>query len=289
MLRPVTAAEHRALRPARVGPFAVNGVPFVIESNRPEMVARLDQVLGDLRAHDSLAVEPVVLEVNRAGPEWAGRPWAVRRDGETRAGSLEPSQVVPFLVWEVTRLLLQSVSAAVPVHASAVALGGRALVLAGHPGSGTSILATALVTRGWGYLADDVTVIDAAGEAPVVRPFWRPLPVPPDGLLPPHVPEGAGDLGLVRASALGALAPTSPLAAVVVPTHAPGLPHDLQPLTPGEVLVALTEHLPVTNGRGRAAFVDLADVASTVPGHSLAYDDLDEAEARLRALLEAAA
>lgn len=50
------------------------------------------------------------------------------------------------------------------IHATSVALGGRAVVLSGESGSGKSDLALRLIDRGFGLVADDRTVVRRSGD-----------------------------------------------------------------------------------------------------------------------------
>jgi hypothetical protein len=132
-----------------------------------------------------------------------------------------------------------------------------------------------------------VAIIDVGEPRPVVRPFWRPIGIRRDGPLEHVVPAGDTDNpALVPASTLGALAPATRLAAVVLPRYSPGHGHEPEPLTPAETLMGLTEHLPVLREQGRRSFLAMAAVAESVPGFALAVDDLDEAQGQLRAVLE---
>ncbi|MBV0913191.1 HPr kinase/phosphorylase [Anianabacter salinae] len=55
------------------------------------------------------------------------------------------------------------------LHATTVALDGRALILAGASGSGKSSLALELISRGCALVADDRTKVDVENGALVVR------------------------------------------------------------------------------------------------------------------------
>lgn len=57
------------------------------------------------------------------------------------------------------------------VHqASAVAIGGRALLIEGPPGAGKSSLALALVDRGAGLIGDDAVTLTRSGERLIASP-----------------------------------------------------------------------------------------------------------------------
>lgn len=55
-------------------------------------------------------------------------------------------------------------------QASCVAVGGRAVLIEGPPGSGKSSLALALIDRGAGLIGDDGVVLQPAGERLVAGP-----------------------------------------------------------------------------------------------------------------------
>lgn len=61
----------------------------------------------------------------------------------------------------------------VPLHAAALEVGGRALLLAGDSGIGKSTLAAQLLKRGCRVLSDDVVALDISDpHAPLVRPSF---------------------------------------------------------------------------------------------------------------------
>lgn len=56
------------------------------------------------------------------------------------------------------------------IHASCVAIGGRAVLIAGPSGSGKSDLALRLIDRGAVLVSDDYTVLEAAGGTLLASP-----------------------------------------------------------------------------------------------------------------------
>jgi hypothetical protein len=69
------------------------------------------------------------------------------------------------------------------LHASAVAVGGRALVFLGTRGQGKSTLAMALHARGHALLADDVAAVVLGVSPPVVVPAYPQINVSPATLM----------------------------------------------------------------------------------------------------------
>jgi len=64
----------------------------------------------------------------------------------------------------------------IPLHASAVVVDGRALLISGDSGMGKSTLAAALVARGYPLLSDDLCALDlCAPDDPMIRPCMAHL------------------------------------------------------------------------------------------------------------------
>lgn len=63
----------------------------------------------------------------------------------------------------------------VPLHCSAVELGGQAFAFAGPSGAGKSTLAAGLSRRGLAHVCDDVCVLDPCAEPPTVQPIPKDL------------------------------------------------------------------------------------------------------------------
>jgi hypothetical protein len=70
-----------------------------------------------------------------------------------------------------------------PLHASVVVMGGRAVALCGCGAAGKSTLAAMVAARGYGVIADDIGVVDAHGGSEVlVQPACASLQLWPDAL-----------------------------------------------------------------------------------------------------------
>ena len=132
--------------------------------------------------------DAVVIETGVAvGPQsfWMDVPGVVRllvRQGreiavELADGATE-SAARAFLLGSAVGALLHQ-RGLLPIHASAVEIGGRAIAFAGHSGAGKSTMALHLTRRGHRLLCDDIWAIDTVRSAPVVWPglsnvkLWR--------------------------------------------------------------------------------------------------------------------
>lgn len=76
-----------------------------------------------------------------------------------------PSGVDPIArevrLWTTPMLLLSTIEDMTPLHAACVDIGGRAVALSAPGGFGKTTLAAALVGRGHGLVAEDITVLGA--------------------------------------------------------------------------------------------------------------------------------
>ena len=121
----------------------------------------------------------------------------VRRDGDTfrfdyrdgtrfvfgpRAGTIwcdwnsasTPEDAATYLLGPVLAFALR-LRGTLALHASAVVVDGRAVVLVGRAGSGKSTTAAAFAQRGHTIISDDVVPIDWRGEHPYVHPGYPRL------------------------------------------------------------------------------------------------------------------
>jgi hypothetical protein len=91
--------------------------------------------------------------------------------GQESAAS-EAAPIVALVANEIELWLGEHATGLIIVHAAAVALGGRVILVPGPSLAGKSTMAKALVAMGGSYLSDDFAPIDAAG---LVHPFPRRL------------------------------------------------------------------------------------------------------------------
>ena len=160
-------------------------MPWTGDDRPPDLTIRLGAVPERL---DDPVLSRHLLQMSRDGTcrfAIAGVA-AYRIDGAGREVVIDPAMdpaapdIRVFLLGTVLGLLCFK-RGLLPLHASCVRLGGRAVAFCGSSGAGKSTLAGALLRRGHALLADDVTVIDpAAPGGPVVWPAVPLLKLGPE-------------------------------------------------------------------------------------------------------------
>jgi len=88
------------------------------------------------------------------------------------ASASEPINLVPNVIRALDDAVLPCLTSLRAVHAGAVVLGGRALLLPGISHAGKSALVAELLRRGATYFSDEYALIDLEG---CVHPYPRPL------------------------------------------------------------------------------------------------------------------
>jgi len=104
---------------------------------------------------------------------------AATRVGCTWPAPLTLDDAATYLLGPVCGLLLR-LRGVTSLHASAIEIGGRAVLVCGPAAAGKSTTAAALAARGHRVLADDVSALDARADGVYVRPAYPQLKLWPD-------------------------------------------------------------------------------------------------------------
>jgi hypothetical protein len=233
-------------------------------------------------------LQVVDFEVLRRTRPWVD--WGIWRDGEPCETTLTEGYVLFHLQWEFNRLLLERPEPA--LHAAAVQIDGKAIVLCGSSTSGKTTFAGWLTSQGAGYLADEVSSLSA--DATTISTFPRPLGLRHGGPLESlfEIPESfekrfADYEMLVPASEFGHIEPQGsyPIGAIVLPQYLPDQVTELAVLSPSAAHEAVCQSAPGLIERGRETFVLLADLVRRVPTVKLTTNGLDHAGELLESYL----
>ena len=186
------------------------------------------------------------------------------------------------------RVMEQAHGHALPVHAAAVEVDGRVVLLPAASGSGKTTLAAAAVAAGARYVTDECVVIGQ--NTMQVSPYARPLCIKAGSqavvramLGDDEPPPGDAPSWHVAPSRLGEISHGGRLAAVVVPTYEAGSRTELPP-SPGRRRCSPWQSSSRSSRLGpEEALPALRDVVSQGRCASLRFSDVHEAA---EALLE---
>lgn len=197
---------------------------------------------------------------------------------------------------EVLRRLLLSVwpasATAAILHASAVTLEGRTVLLAGPSGTGKSTFTAALVAAGGTFLADDLVPLDVSGKT--VRGFPLALSVKsgsfaavealhPDLAGVPRLPLRHLQVRYLDLNKGAPVAAACDPALIVFPEYAPGADLEVEAIAPAAAFAFLIETGSEPEGTPRS-IRPLVRLVERVPAYRIGYGDLAEAAATIRAL-----
>ena len=229
---------------------------------------------------------PVTYSIrSRAGRRLGASRW---RDDQLVRLAPDVSGAADRLAWVVNGAAVGSELDGLILHAAAVARDGRVVVLAGESGAGKSTLAAGLAIRGFDYLGDEVTVVDAALG---VRGMPRAAKLSPRSLEAIGLDASSGiPLGRdvhVMADRLrpGSARTSGALAAVVLPRYRPGARGSIERLGP---IAAVTALLPCVFGARSFTQAEadvLGAIVTGVPVHRIEVGDARTAEAFVTSLL----
>lgn len=180
----------------------------------------------------------------------------------------------------------------IPIHASGIALKGRALILLGVGGSGKTTTALALAQRGWELLGDDRCFLYRDGAQIKVASLYATTFLTPESLLRLKAGEWP-DLGdshhgkhARSLPSTARMAATAQLVGAVWVSPDAQNPYKLQPLSRRQALVpwqlTLSPALQ-THGPSQALLKDLSDFSKTVKAWRMGLNwDFDQIDSVFR-------
>lgn len=254
---------------------------FSVGASDPELSALIARLLAPFRCEAQPVVHYNIVEWD--APDMVG--FAVYGNATILRSMHEADVALAHVLWEINQAAVASAGDRLVLHAAAAERQGRAVVLGAPSGSGKTTLVAALVAAGWGYLTDDVALIDGAGRV-VAYPKPIGLDLGAHDLLATVAPPTAADArflgehGFVTPADLGgSIGVASAVAAFVVPSYQPGAATRLEPLDPAEALsTAAEQSFRVDEGLDEVArTAAIETILEGCPCFRLIVDDLAEA------------
>jgi hypothetical protein len=172
--------------------------------------------------------------------------------------------------------LLAGERGALPLHASAAAVGGRAVVICGVTGRGKSTLAATLAARGHEVIAEDGVVVRFEEDEPMVWPGLTGVMITGEAASAVGIPDAVGRAdarGRVFVQTRRAVAGPAPVAAVVILMERAGDRVSLITPKPAKAHRELLAHVIGANRRGPVAFASAARLVERVPVYLLVVPD----------------
>jgi hypothetical protein len=218
------------------------------------------------------------------GPGYARRFRLLIGDQQLISSPRE-EDVLAHLLWQIFQRMHQESHEFLLVHAgSIVTPRGEAVLLPAGSGFGKTTLVAGLVKAGYGFLSDEVGVIDHKQR--VVRPYPRAMNFKQrlpdlfsDGLLRGQKVLSSVDDVHVRAEEIrpAAMAEPSPVRFVIAPRYEEGVPTTLTALSRAATVEVLWRNAVNADHFGPRAIPILAEVARGAAGFRLVSGDLREA------------
>lgn len=225
---------------------------------------------------------------------WPGW-WAGYADDQRISNAAHPSVTLTHVFAHLNRAVVaHSPEHVVNLHASAAALDGRAVVMAGPTESGKSTLVAALGLRGLAYLTDEVVAVD--GNTLTVAPYPKPPSIDPGAwsvlaALRPAAAETIPGIGHSQWHVDPAVLPggvagaPAPVALLLRTRWRAGTRTRLRPTSRARFVTDLA--LDMFRPRDRLVWQVqvLGRLAERAPVYDLSYGDVHDAAARIRDVL----
>jgi hypothetical protein len=216
------------------------------------------------------------------GPE-APRRYRLLLGDQQVISSHSSDDVLNNLLWQVFRRMHEQTKEFLLIHAgSVVSPHGEAVLLPAGSGFGKTTLVAGLVQAGFGFLSDEIGVIDH--DQGVLRPYPRAMNFKEKlpsvfSNLDTSANASARSDGYVRAEEIrpDVMAAPCPVRFVIAPRYMRGMSTQITPLTPAAIVKELWANTVNLHLYGARAVPILVNIARQGRGYSLVSGDLREA------------
>jgi hypothetical protein len=176
------------------------------------------------------------------------------------------SRAVERVLNDLNLAAISNTRESILLHAGAVELKGRVVVIAGVSGQGKSTLTAALVRSGFSYVTDELVIIDPSTG--FVRPYLKPLDLGAESLrmldLDPD-DEFVVDKKHVAPSEIGEVSTGGRVALIVILDTDAGEMDEVEPMGPVDALTKLLPNLFAETHDSPDSLDQLADMCASVP------------------------
>jgi hypothetical protein len=218
----------------------------------------------------------------------------IRADRRVWGHDISPADAADQVVRMVLRAALDAESEFVHIHAGAVSLDDRTVVVCGVPGAGKSTAIAALLREGFEYLTDERLVVAHDGRS--VAGFPKPISLVRGSfavlahLDPVRTGRGCSNANVwqIPASSVAALAPPGFRQAdlLVFVSFRKGSPMKVTHVAPADAAWRLLGDSPDLIRRSRAGARSIVSLTQTDPAVEVRYGELDQLGRTVRGLLE---
>lgn len=279
----------------QVGEYVVR-----VSSTLPSVAAGLGLLYADFDlAPGAFADFPIEIAPRRALRRKFAPEAVFLFDGARPFLPLPRPQAYAFFEWALNWCVANHVLDRLVLHAAVVERGGRALVLAGAPGSGKSTLCAALVVRGWRLLSDEFGLAKPGGAS--LTPLPRPVSLknasieliraraPEVALSPPVMDTHKGVISHMRPPTSDVERMAEPATAqwLLFPRFEQGAKLRLAERQDVSTFAGLVENAFNYSVLGETGFRTAAALVHAARGYDLTFGDLDDACAAVEDLARA--
>jgi hypothetical protein len=249
----------------------------------PSLRDVVDTAFGPLRSEAARARHEVVVTEDGEGR------FSIARDHHAPIPNLSRSEIPAFLMEQVIWCLTAGMTGMLALHAGAVALNGKAILIPGRTGVGKSSLIAWFVANGFDYLSDEIVVLV---EPPAEIVGLSRAIVSKEGASE-RIAQMAAFQNVASVSLGGrTIAWAAPSIAksarrcglIVFPRYVPSIEPRLSWATPAQAGLGLIECNVNARNLSGDGFADVTALARTVPAVVLAYGDFSQLDGALDVL-----